>query len=119
MPLDSSEFNGRASEFTFDQLFPGGRGSGKEEDTVYGEALERGSIHSFKVEHVEESNPVLKEGHLTKLNAKNGAEEKHFFQLREETLIYIKEKQGALVSLLYTVCIGCFYAYTLSLSHSN
>ena len=47
-----------------------------EEEMVYGEALEleRGSIHSFRQEHIEEreSNPIIKEGYLTKLNAKNG-----------------------------------------------
>lgn len=56
------------------------------------DAYKRKAIHSFRSKLKEVS--IIKEGRLTKLRAKDGSEEMHYFMLKADSLDYIKDHSG-------------------------
>lgn len=56
------------------------------------DAYKRRTIHSYRSKLKE--SKIIREGELTKLRAKDGSEEKHFFVLKVDSLDYIKDHSG-------------------------
>ena len=70
---------------------------GEDEVVLDGESAEykRRLIHSYR--RKEEITDVIKEGPLVKLQAKDGALEQHYFILRSDSLVYVKNHSGQIL----------------------